>query len=186
MISLQRALINFANWATRGCVIIDGVIKDVDSINFTCSITVNDVVYYNVPIKVLKGSQASFIEIPKVGSSCLMNFRERNINRPQVFSIHEVDKILVKVGDSTLEIIDGTWTFNGGSLGGMVKISELNDNITSIKNYIEAINTALPIAFTAIGASTAANGANGATSYSNAMSGKLINIKDIENTKIKQ
>jgi hypothetical protein len=44
----------------------------------------------------------------------------------------------------------------------------------------------LPSAFNAVGASTAASGAAGATSYNTSMTGKTISFSDMENTKIKQ
>jgi hypothetical protein len=51
---------------------------------------------------------------------------------------------------------------------------------------VEAIHSALPSAFNAIGASTAANGALGATSYNGSMAGKAVQLKDMENNRIKQ
>jgi hypothetical protein len=46
------------------------------------------------------------------------------------------------------------------------------------------MNNALPSAFNAIGASTAANGATGAASYQGAMAGKTVQLKDMEDKKI--
>lgn len=74
---------------------------------------------------------------------------------------------------------------DGGLNGGLVKIQELEDNLKSLKDMVEAINAALPSAFTAIGASSAAVGANGATSYNASMAGKSISFSDMENSKIK-
>jgi hypothetical protein len=74
---------------------------------------------------------------------------------------------------------------NGGSLGGLVKIEELKNNIDSLKQYVESIHAALPAAFSAIGAGTAAAGSAGATSYNTAMTGKSISIEDMEDTTVK-
>jgi hypothetical protein len=186
MITLRTALINFSNWVKKSGVVVDGVITSVDTTKFTCSVTVSGVGYSNVPLKVLVGSQASFIEIPKVKSKCLMGFRDMNILRPQLISVHQIDKLLVKINDSTaeMEINNGKIIFNGGNLGGIPKIQELTDNINSIKNFVTALNNALPAAFTAIGASTAAAGANGATSIQTAMSSQSITIKDMEDKNV--
>lgn len=73
---------------------------------------------------------------------------------------------------------------NGGDNGGIVNVKELKDNFDSLKSFVEAMHAALPTAFSAIGAGTAAAGSAGGTSYSTAMIGKLINIKDMEDTKI--
>lgn len=76
-------------------------------------------------------------------------------------------------------------TYNGGELGGLVKIEELKNNIDSLKTFIESVHAAIPGALTAIGAGTAAAGAAGATSYNTAMAGKVITIGDMEDQTIK-
>lgn len=186
MTTLQRALLVFAQWATRGCVTVDGVVITVDKTAFTCTVAVGEVKYYNVPLKVLVGTQSSMIEIPKINTQCLLNFRDKSIGRPQIVSIHEAEKVLITVGKSTLEVVDGTWNFNGGNMGGMVKLKELQDSIDSIKNYISALNLAIQNAFIAVGVSTAASGPSGAASYQGEMASQTITIKDFENKKIVQ
>ncbi|MDR3350711.1 MAG: hypothetical protein LBN98_03555 [Prevotellaceae bacterium] len=100
----------------------------------------------------------------------------------QVFCASEgnSDNAFIVVACAELEKI----IFNGGTLGGLVKLQELKDNLDSLKQYVEAIHNALPAAFNAIGASSSANGATGAASYQAAMAGKNIQLKDMENTKI--
>lgn len=102
----------------------------------------------------------------------------------EVFCVSEgnSDNAFVIVACSDLEKI----IINGGTLGGLVKLQELKENLDSLKQYVEAMNNALPSAFNSVGASTAANGAMGATSYQSAMAGKTIQLKDMENTKITQ
>lgn len=74
--------------------------------------------------------------------------------------------------------------FNGGENGGLALAQKIATNQESIKNYVEAINAALPGAFVAIGVGTAANGTLGKESYDAAMTGKSITIEEIEDTKI--
>ena len=188
MITLRTALLNFSNWIVKNTVVVDGVITSVDTTNFSCSVQVSTVVYSNVPLKVLTGSQASVIEIPAVNSTCLISFRDANILRPQLISVHQIDKFLIKINDSNaeIEVDNGKIIFNGGQLGGLPKVQELKDNIKSIQDYITALNNALPTAFNAIGTSTAASGAAGAASYSSLMASQQITIKEIENQNVKQ
>lgn len=101
------------------------------------------------------------------------------------------DQVIISQTNDTLSLkssdvlIDAdNITLNGGSNGAMVKIKELEKNLTSIKNYIEAMNAALPTAFTAIGAAMASAGANGATSYQGAMAGQIINLSNMADDKI--
>ena len=74
--------------------------------------------------------------------------------------------------------------FNGGENGGLAIGNKIVTNLESIKDYVEAIHSALPSAFNAIGASTAANGALGKQAYETAMTGKTIKLEEVENEKI--
>ncbi|MEG1499380.1 MAG: hypothetical protein RR393_08215 [Bacteroidales bacterium] len=76
-------------------------------------------------------------------------------------------------------------SLNGMQNGGLVKIKELEKNLNALKNYVEAINTALPTAFTAVGAAMGAVGASGAASYQGGMAGKVIVLQGMENEKVK-
>ena len=142
---LSDALIQFGKTFTRASVITEGKIKDVDEIAFTATITISvsvngkdiDTDLPSVPLKVLKGSQASFIEIPAINSACTICFKNNNIQRPQIFQIDTCDKILIKVGENNLEINpeDG-FVFNNSS-NGIVLITEL---ITKLNNIETDLN----------------------------------------------
>jgi len=98
----------------------------------------------------------------------------------------KADRILLKQADGMyIDIVKGVIKLNGDSKGGLVQIQELKDNIDALKTYIEAMHAALPAAFSAILASTSANGALGAQAYQLSMAGQLIIIKDMENKNVK-
>ncbi len=113
--------------------------------------------------------------IPKEGSLVVVSKIDDNEAYVAMFS--EIEKAEICASDSIV--------FNKGEYGGLVKIKELEDNLKALKDYVEAMNQALPTAFNAVLASTSANGALGAQSYSGSMSGKSINLKNMENEKIK-
>ena len=98
-LQLSQALDLLLKASKRGCIILDGVIKDVDKDKFTCTVLVSGSPHYNVPLKVLISSQASIIEIPKVETTCLMTFRDGNTQRPQIFSVHEAEQLLITCDD---------------------------------------------------------------------------------------
>lgn len=106
---LHDGMIKFGKMMTRASVIIEGTIYSVDETKYTCVVTVATVNsdgsdtktnVLNVPLKVLRGSQASFIEIPKVGSDCTLCYRDNNIGRPQIYQVDQCDKIIMKIGNS--------------------------------------------------------------------------------------
>ena len=135
---LESALDKWAQKLKRSCIITDGTITDVDEDLFTCQISVEDAVYDSVPLKTIINAQASFIEIPKIGTDCLIAFKHNNIHCPMLMSVSECDKILIKVGESTLNITDGLFQFNGGN-NGFVESDKLTTKINAIENKINDI-----------------------------------------------
>lgn len=125
---LTEALERLLRSHCRGFIVVDGVIDAVNDDN-TCDVMVGTTLFNSVPLKVLIKAQASVYEIPVVKSACLMGFRDGNINRPQIISVDQVDELLINC--KTLV------KFNGGQLGGMVK---LNDVVTKLNNLEEDIN----------------------------------------------
>ena len=78
-----------------------------------------------------------------------------------------------------------TVIFNGGELGGLIKIEELKKSLDSLKKYCEALKDAVSQGLTAVGVGTAASGSVGAQAFNSAMTGKNITIEDMEDDKIK-
>lgn len=137
-------LIRFGKMITKGSILIEGIINAVDEDVFTVDVTIQssnpdgsitNTIVYNVPIKVLQGSQASFMEIPQVGTNCTICFRDNNIQRPQLSQVDQCDKILIKIGDNTLQVDSTAWVFNGGTHG-MVKADSLISKINTIENTL--------------------------------------------------
>ncbi len=131
---LTSALKDFSIKITKSAILVDGVIKDVDETKATCTVTVSESDFYSVPLKVLKNSKASILEVPKAGTACTIRFKNNNINCPQMYQVHECTKFLVTIGASTLEVTDGLWKFNGGSLDGMVKVNSLITKLNALEN----------------------------------------------------
>jgi hypothetical protein len=87
------SLLRLIDSRCRYSTLIDGIVKSVNEANFTCSVTVQGAEFTNVPLRVLIGVQAGFIEIPKEGTQCIISFRDNNMGRPQVVEVHDVDKL---------------------------------------------------------------------------------------------
>lgn len=185
-------------------------VKSVDPDKRVCVVTdhngidYDDVLLYAIENIDLKG----FVFIPKVDSNVIVS-RIGASNELFVSLFSEVDKVLLTIGDNVNVSIDDKElsyesgkteiiatgdavsikapeiAFNGGELGGLVKLEQLKQNLDSLKQMVEAIHSALPGAFTAIGAGAAANGPGGSTAYTGAMTGKTIILTDMENTKVK-
>jgi hypothetical protein len=149
-----------------------GVVSDNASAESEGLVSVkHDGLDFEVRLQAVSGkADKGYIPVPAVGSEVFCVSEGNSDNSFTVAVCSELDRIV----------------FNGGQLGGLVKLQELNENLDSLKQYVEAIHNALPTAFNAIGASTAANGASGAASYQGTMAGKAVQLKDMENKKILQ
>lgn len=173
----------------------------------TCTVDVDGLPVDGVFLRPTTAGESKILLTPKVGSFVLVGSLSGDLKQLVVLAADELQKvelisenisllldvesgiISVKNGDNerlAIDVASGATTFNGGELGGLVILQKLVDNLTSIKDFAEAINSALPSAFSAIGSGSTANGANGATSYSGSMSGKAITLGDMENKNIKQ
>jgi hypothetical protein len=154
----------------------------------TCAVKIDELSITGVRLRaVINDSSGQLLVMPEVGSYVLViDLSGGNYRDLAVIAYSEISEVNIRIGNTTVAINTTGITFNGGQLGGLVKLQELKDNLNSLKQYVEAIHSALPAAFNAIGASTAANGATGAGSYQGAMAGKLVQIRDMENNKVKQ
>lgn len=132
---LSEALERLIKSHFRGFIVVDGVISKINS-NNTCTVTVGTTPFTNVPLKVLVNAQASVYEVPVLKSACLMGFRDGDINRPQIISVDQVDKLLINC--ATLV------QYNGGNLGGMVEVI----NLVTIVNVLQTAFNDLKQIFT--------------------------------------
>lgn len=174
----------------------------------TCTVEIDGIPYENVLLYAIeKPELKGFVFIPAVNSQVLVKRIGDDRYCVEMFSV--IDKVLLSIGEKVTAALDaetlsykndkisltitGTKAeltadeivFNGGSLGGLVKIQELKDSLDSLKTFTEGMHAAIPAAIAAVGAAMAANGALGKTSYDGAMAGKSITIADMENPKVK-
>jgi hypothetical protein len=144
---LGTALERLIKSMNRAKTLIDGKVTAVND-DFTCDIEINEVPFSGVPVKVLIGSRASIYEIPVVDTGCLVTFRDGDMQRPQIFSFNEVDQYFIDVNNMKINIaeeldIDADQTvFNGGGLGGLVKLTPSLQAFNSLQNDINELKAA--------------------------------------------
>jgi|GEM_PF-1871154 len=132
----KQALVDWQKATSRASACVEGEIVEVND-DYTCDVKVGtdgsgqDVVFYSVPIKVLVGTPATVIEVPVLGSDCLLLFKDNNIHRPQLLCVDQVDKFLINPKTVT--------QFNNGLLGGMVKAKELQEQSNKDKAILDTL-----------------------------------------------
>lgn len=135
----EEILTRAIRFATRGYIIVEGIVTDVDNVqtNYTCGVTVgsgtDSVIYPAVNLRIVTNAQGSYLEIPNENSDCLLMFRDGSISRPQIIMIDSVKQFI----------------FNGGQLGGLIDIAKAvtswNNLENSINNLIAAIKSWEPV-----------------------------------------
>ena len=124
-----------------------------------------------------EGADGKLVITPRQGSMVTVaDLSGGRLRRLAVVHWGEVEKIAC-----TCDSVE----FNGGDLGGLVKIEKLKKNLENLKSYVETMKSAVSSGLTGVGASTQANGANGASVFDGAMATQSIDFEDMEDTKIK-
>ena len=119
--------------------LIIGTVESVDEDKAICSVKIqNDVTLPNVSL------QASICDglliIPVVDSTVYV--LTSKYNTPLVIQWSDIDKFMLQVGDSYLEVNnDGTFQFNDGSFDGLVKVGELVKKINALENLLNGFIT---------------------------------------------
>lgn len=130
------------------------------------------------------GSNMAMLVIPKKNSVVLIGSIE-GMQEFVILSVDEAEKVLIKVGDITLYVLENGIKLNGDQYSGLVRIKELEDNLNSLKSYIEDMKTATSTGLNAVGVGTSANGGTAKAAFESIMATKIIKFKDMENTKVK-
>lgn len=181
---------------------VDAVDKDARTVD--CTPLDEGAPLLGVNLQANQESKVGVVSFPRVGSFVVVGFVADGsagvvLLTDDVESVEVVisddtarvtmdeDGVRVEVGDVTsAELTKDGIVFNGGDLGGMVKIQELEDNLNQLKKYVETMKTAVSSGIKAVGAAMAANGVTGASTFDGAMASAVINFKDMENEKVKQ
>lgn len=173
-------------------VVYTGTVVSVDEDEWTCHVKMaNGFEIADAHLKAFKEQPNGSVDIPVIGSDVHL----LNIGRPDwlVIAVEEIEKTVLiaktelkveAAGAKLLMNKDGI-VMNGGSNGAMVKIKELEDNLKSLKEYVEALKAATSAGITKVGVGTAASGVTGATEFETKMLGKSVTIKPMNNEKVK-
>jgi hypothetical protein len=116
------------------------VMCEVESVNEearTCSVTtVSDKTETELgTVALMAEANDGFLIIPKVGS--VVAVCKTLQLTPFVVMFSEIEKIVMVVGETGVEITDGLIQFNDGSFGGLVKIEELVDKINRLESKVD-------------------------------------------------
>lgn len=157
-------------------------VTSVDETEYTCSVLpVNgEVEIENVLLSTV--SNDGMVLIPEVDSLVMVTTSKYSPSYVSLFS--DLSKIIIVIGESKLEIVDGSIKFNDGTLDGLVKVNSLVTRLNNIENDINTLKTAFVAWTVTPNDGGAALKTATSTWYSNSLTPTVKN--DIENPKIKQ
>lgn len=157
-------------------------VTSVDETEFTCSVLpVNgEVEIENVLLSTV--SNDGMVLIPEVDSLVMVTTSKYSPSYVSLFS--DLSKIIIVIGESKLEIVDGSIKFNDGTLDGLVKVNSLVTKLNNLENLVNDLISKYN-SHTHTGVQTG-GGTSGTTATIETGSLTPTTKSDIENPKIKQ
>lgn len=172
-------------WAADGMQAFSAEVLSVDVSTRSCSVrSISSETEMEYPeVWLMPEKVDGILYVPKVGSTVIV---ENNANlQPYIGMWSKIDEILYVVGSTTFSMTPGLTKFNDGAFGGIPIVGKVEENFTTLKNYIKNIlEPAIGNAFTAVGAGGAASGPNGKISFDAATTGQVITVEDMEDTAV--
>ena len=186
IMSNLRTLIRSLAKDTTGAAVMVCQVTAVDSDRRTVDVQPLDegAPMLGVGLQANQESTNGLVAIPREGSYVVVA-KFSGYEAGVVVLMDDIESVEVTIGDYSMKMDKGI-VLNGGDLGGLVKLTELNNNLNAIKTYVEALSNAVKIGLTSVGAGTAASGTNGAAAFEGAMNGRTITFQDMENQDVKQ
>ncbi len=91
---------------------------------------------------VLLKSEANdgFMLVPSIDSTVVVGISDLT-KIPFVIMFEDIDQVLVKIKETTVDISDGLTEFNGGENGGLVNVLDVVDRLNKVENKINGMIT---------------------------------------------
>ncbi len=95
-----------------------------------------------VNLQANQGADLGLCLFPEVGSYVVVGFVADGA-AGVVLLTEKIESVDIVIGGTSVKIDNTAVTFNGGSLGGLVKVQELADRLNNIENDINALKSAM-------------------------------------------
>lgn len=162
-----------------------GKVSNIDESKRICDISIDeDLTLSNCRLNAIIDSYNNrLLVVPKDNSMVAFIAVGGKLTEPLIIAYSEIDKLLLTIGESDILIEDGRIEMNGGNLGGLIKLQQLESNLDKLKKYVEDLAT---MASTAMAPMAALDGgASIATFNTNWGAMKAaFSFDDMEDTKI--
>jgi hypothetical protein len=164
-----------------------GEVKEFDSSNWTITVELHQGgrVKKVTVRSVLNSEKTGIFVEPKVGSYVLCGRTDGKLENLSVIVFSEIVNMeLMPEEDFKIQAKKIQLLASDEDFGGLVKLQELEDNLNALKDYCEAMKSAVSTGLNGVGASPAASGSAGAGAFEGAMAGQQIIFKNMENENV--
>ena len=162
-----------------------GKVSNIDESKRICDISIDeDITLSNCRLNAIIDSYENHLLIvPKDNSMVAFITVGGKLTEPLIIAYSEIEKVLLTIGESDILIEDGKIEMNGGNLGGLIKLQQLESNLDKLKKYVEDLATMASSAMAPMAALD--GGASVATFNTNWGAMKAtFSFDDMEDTKI--
>lgn len=162
-----------------------GKVSNIDESKRICDISIDeDITLSNCRLNAIIDSYENHLLIvPKDNSMVAFIAVGGKLTEPLIIAYSEIEKVLLTIGESDILIEDGKIEMNGGNLGGLIKLQQLESNLDKLKKYVEDLATMASSAMAPMAALD--GGASVATFNTNWGAMKAaFSFDDMEDTKI--
>ena len=162
-----------------------GKVSNIDESKRICDISIDeDITLSNCRLNAIIDSYENHLLIvPKNNSMVAFITVGGKLTEPLIIAYSEIEKVLLTIGESDILIEDGKIEMNGGNLGGLIKLQQLESNLDKLKKYVEDLATMASSAMAPMAALD--GGASVATFNTNWGAMKAtFSFDDMEDTKI--
>lgn len=183
--NLQRLIEAIARKGQAPSLVTVGKVSNIDEDKRICDITIDDdLTLNNCRLNAIIDSYSNkLLVVPKDNSMVAFIAIGGKLTEPLVIAYSEIEKILLTIGESDILIEDGKIEMNGGNLGGLIKLQQLESNLNKLKKYVEDLAT---MASTAMAPMAALDGGASVTTFNTnwGATNAAFSFEDMEDTKI--
>ena len=183
--NLQRLIEAIARKGQAPLLVTVGKVSNIDEDKRICDITIDDdLTLNNCRLNAIIDSYSNkLLIVPKDNSMVAFIAIGGKLTEPLVIACSEIEKILLTIGEIDILIEDGKIEMNGGNLGGLIKLQQLESNLNKLKKYVEDLAT---MASTAMAPMAALDGGASVTTFNTnwGATNAAFSFEDMEDTKI--
>lgn len=183
--TIQESIRVLANTGGEAhCKICQVIALDSDARTIDCMPIDDGAPLLGVNLQANQGSKYGVVIYPTVGSYVVVSFI--GVAVAVVIVTDQIDKIEMQIGGTTIEATDQGVVFNGGELGGLIKVRALTEKLNTLIDAFNAHTHSIPTGAVAVTGSATAQ-ANPAPVVVPVISLKhqKVSVSDYENDKIK-